>query len=122
MKKTNLLKKIAIALAVLTALFISIFALDVFSEGYNFLEIILGLWIHLIPTYILIAALLVACKWERFGGILFIILGLFYICMSWNRSQLLGYVIISGPLILLGILFILSSLKKKEPKKKKKKN
>lgn len=121
MKKTNLLKKIAITSAILTTLFISIFALDVFSEGYNFLGIILALWIHLIPTYILISALLVACKWERFGGILFIILGLFYIYMFWSRTQLLSYIIISGPLIPIGILFILSSLKKKEPSKKKKK-
>ena len=37
-------------LSILFALFLSIFALDVFSEGYAFAETILALLMHLIPT------------------------------------------------------------------------
>ena len=65
-------------LGILFALLISIFALDSFGKSIPFIEAIVGFLIHLIPTYIMIAILLIAWKWELVGGILFILPGLFY--------------------------------------------
>ncbi len=65
--------------AILFAIFISLFALDVFGEGYTFWETIIALLIHLVPTYLVIITLLIAWKWEAVGGLIFIVLGLFYI-------------------------------------------
>jgi hypothetical protein len=96
------------ALAIVFAAFISLFALDVFSEEYRFWEKVLAFVIHLIPTYLVFIALAVAWRWERVGGFLFLALGLFYIVMAWDPSQWIAYLIISGPLFLLGILFIVS--------------
>ncbi len=52
---------------ILFIIFISLFALDVFSEGYSFGETILAFLIHLVPTYILIIALLIT--WNRLGAV-----------------------------------------------------
>ena len=73
----------------------------------------MALFIHLVPTYLVIGALLVAWKWEKIGGILFLGLGLFYIIMSWGRFPGMTYLIISGPLIVIGTLFLINSIKKK---------
>ena len=97
-------------LAILATVFISLFALDSFSENNTTLENILGFLIHLIPTYLLIIVILIAWKWELIGGIIFIILGMSYIIMAWNKFPFLTYLIISGPLFLVGVLFLLNKV------------
>ena len=93
-------------LGILMALFISLFAMDVFGEGYSFWETLLALMMHLVPTYLLVIALVVAWRWEWAGGILLIGLGGVYIFLSWSRFPWFTTLIISGPLILTGILFL----------------
>lgn len=94
-------------LTVLFAIFISLFALDVFGEGYNFWETVLALFMHLIPTAIILLILVIAWRWEQVGGILFIALGLFY--LLWDSNQhWSAYVIISGSLFVVGGLFLLN--------------
>jgi hypothetical protein len=95
-------------LGILFAVFISLFALDVFSEGYGFWETILALLIHLVPTYLVILALIIAWRWEWVGAILFIALGVFYLILSWGQFPWVTYLVISGPLFLVGILFMLN--------------
>ena len=80
---------------------------------YKFPEVLIALFMHLVPTYLVLGALLVAWKWEKIGGILFLGLGLFYIIMSWGRFPGMTYLIISGPLIVIGTLFLINSIKKK---------
>ena len=46
------------------AIFLSLFALDVFNEGYGFWKTILALLIHLVPVYIVLAVL--ALAWRCF--------------------------------------------------------
>jgi hypothetical protein len=94
-------------LCILFAVFISLFALDVFGEGHGFWEMFLGFLIHLIPTGILLAVLAISWRWEWVGGILFIALGMAYLVMSWNKVHWLAYVAISGPLFLIGVLFLI---------------
>lgn len=88
-------------LAILFASFVSLFALDVFMEGYDFWETSLALMMHLIPTGLILLSLAIAWRWERVGGILFVALGVLYIVRS-------GYlvIVIYGPLFLVGVLFL----------------
>ena len=72
------------------------------------LKTILALLIHLVPVYRAVIALLLAWKWEWIGGLLFLGLAAFYIITSWGRFEWSAYLLISGPLTLLGILFLLN--------------
>ena len=103
-------------LAILAILFVSMFALDIFGQGYTFLETVVGLFMHLIPSFILAIILIIAWRYELIGGILFLIPPVFYICMtavnvpflialSWSLT-------IAGPFIIVGILFIIIGMKK----------
>jgi len=94
-------------LGLLIAIFVSIFALDVFGEGYSFWETIAALAMHLIPTLVILVVLVVAWRWEWVGGFLFVALGVLYITLFWEPSNLPAYLLISGPLFLDGILFLL---------------
>lgn len=95
-------------LGILFAAFVSIFALDVFGEGYGFWGTILALVMHLIPTLLVLTVLVIAWRWERVGGILLIALGVFYVIESWTRTHIhwSSYLVISGPLFLIGGLFL----------------
>jgi hypothetical protein len=94
-------------LGILFALFTSLFALDVFEEGYGFWETVLALLMHLIPTFIILIALFTAWRREWIGALLFIALGVFYIVWSWAEIPWMAYLLISGPLFLIGALFLL---------------
>ena len=90
-------------LCILFALFLSMFSLDVFSEGYGFGETILALLTHLLPAISIIILLIIAWRWERVGAILCISLSLFLLLSSGGESWF-----ISLPLFLTGLLFLLS--------------
>jgi len=94
-------------LGILIAVFVSLFALDVFGEGYSVMETIVALAMHLIPTFVILIVLGIAWRWEWIGGFLFVTLGVLYITLFWEPSNLPAYLVISGPLFLTGILFLL---------------
>ena len=87
-------------------MFLSLFALDVFGEGYRFWETILALLIHLVPVYIVIIVLVIAWRWEWIGAILFNALAAFYVVWFWGQFPWAAYLAISGLLILVGVLFL----------------
>ena len=95
-------------LAILFAAFISIFALDVFGAGYTFWETIVALTMHMVPTAVVLLALVIGWRWQWIGGILFLALGLVYI-LVFREGDLIAYLLISGPLFLVGALFLISA-------------
>jgi hypothetical protein len=97
-------------LTILFALFLGLFALDVFNEGLGFWKTLLALFMHLIPTWLVLAALAIAWRWEWAGAVLFAGLGALYIVQAWGRFPLATYVLISGPLFLLATLFLVDWL------------
>ena len=108
---------------ILAILFVSMFALDSFSPGHTIWQQLGTFFIHLIPTYVLTAFLIVAWKWEKIGGILFIVIGLalspFVFMLNYNRTQsvwisLYIIAIITFPFVVVGILFIISNNIKKK--------
>jgi hypothetical protein len=101
-------------LCIIFALFLSIFALDVFSEGLGFWQTILALLIHLIPAFLILIVLIVSWRWELVGGIIFTALGILYLVSSWGRFPWVTYLIVSGPLLLVGVLFLVNWAMKSE--------
>jgi hypothetical protein len=96
------------ALCIVFALFVSLFALDVFGEGRGFWGTLGALAVHLIPTYIIIVVLAVTWRWEWVGGVLFIALAGLYIDRFWGRFPFGTYAVICGPLLMMGALFLLN--------------
>ncbi len=112
-------------LCILAILFVSMFAFDAFDDKLPILEQVKDFLLHLIPSYILILALLIAWKWEFYGGVLFVIIGLaltpYIYIKNYNMNHNVGMSIgivsaISIPFIIVGILFIISYVKKKNTK------
>ena len=95
-------------LCLLFAAFISIFALDVFDSHHGFWQTALALGMHLIPTFVLLAALALCWRWEWIGAILFPALGVLHLVVMWGRFPWFTYAMIDGPLLLLGVLFLLN--------------
>jgi hypothetical protein len=93
------------SLSILFVLFLSLFALDVFGEGYSFWETILALLIHLIPNFILVVALVLAWRWEWVGAALFTGFGVWYIIETWGRFPWTVLLVIAGVPMLVGVLF-----------------
>jgi hypothetical protein len=97
-------------LGILLAVFLSIFALDVFGEGYDFWETILALVMHLLPTGIVLVVLAIAWRWEWVGAVLFVALGAGYLALTWGRFEWPGFLPVAGPLFLVGIVFLVNWL------------
>ena len=91
-------------------LFVSLFALDVFTGDYSLGQLAVALFMHLIPTFVLLLILRLAWRWEWIGGLVCIAAALFFlIWLVEPGSQLwaanLLFVI---PLLLVGVLFLLN--------------
>ena len=93
---------------ILAILFISSFALDVFQEGVPAAQILLGLVMHLIPSFVLIIILVIAWKYELVGGILFVAIS-FIPFFLLSRNLLWVNMLLCVPFLLTGILFLVSS-------------
>ncbi len=97
----------------LFALFLSVFAFDVFEAGYGPWETAFALFMHLIPTWAVLGALAVSWRWEWAGAVLFAALGLLYIWFAIGRGHPEWTIPISGPLFLLAGLFLFGWLNRK---------
>ena len=93
-------------LCLLFAAFISIFALDVFSEGYSFGETVVALFMHLVPTFVVLIVLTISWHWEWVGAVTFAVLGVLYIVWAWGKFHISAYIFISGPLFVTAGLFL----------------
>ena len=93
-------------LCLLFAAFLSLFALDVFSEVAGFWQTLAALMMHLIPTGLVLLALVIAWRWESIGGVIFISLGVLHVIISRGNLHWSAYAVIVGPLFLVGTLFL----------------
>ncbi|OFX87784.1 MAG: hypothetical protein A2W99_15825 [Bacteroidetes bacterium GWF2_33_16] len=110
-------------ICILAILLLSLFAADSFAPGLTIWQQLGAFLIHLIPSFILLAFLIVAWKWEFIGGIIFTVIGvvmspvLFWFNYNKNHSILWSSIIIliiTIPFVIVGVLFILSYNKKKK--------
>ena len=101
------------ALCIAFAIFLSMFALDVFGEGYGFGQTLLALLIHLVPAFIVLGVLAIAWRWEWIGAMGFAGLAMYYAKGVWRRHPS-WVVTIAGPLLVLAALFFVNWLKHDE--------
>jgi hypothetical protein len=93
------------ALAILLIAFVSLFALDVFGEGYGFWRTLIRLMMHLTLSFVMLAALVVAWRWEWVGTAAFTLFGTFFIVVgrgSWVK------VTFAAPCLATALLFFLN--------------
>jgi len=107
MKTTKIMYWLPRILAILIIIFFSIFSLDVFGE-YKFPLVLGALFMHLIPSFLLIISLMIAWKKEKIGGIIFIILSIITIFFFNTYQHLISLLIITLPILITGILFLLN--------------
>jgi len=105
--KTYKLFWIPRVLAILFILFLSLFALDVFTGEVPLIQELGGFVIHLIPSFALIIVLIISWRKPLTGGIIFILLGLVFTFYFRTYQALLNFLTISFPLIVIGALFII---------------
>lgn len=91
-------------LSIVMVCFISIFAFDVFEEDNTFWETAVALFIHLLPSIVAVAIIVVAWKKEQIGGWLFVVLAV--AIMFLGRFQLVTILVVSLPLALVGVMFL----------------
>ncbi len=108
MKYKKLIYWMPRVLGILFALFLSIFALDVFSE-YGFPMVLVALFMHLLPTLLLVGLLVFAWKKPFYGGIGFLVLAVGFALFFNREMELIGYLILSLPLLVIGVLFIVGA-------------
>ncbi|TFG23897.1 MAG: hypothetical protein EU533_02670 [Promethearchaeota archaeon] len=108
-------------LAILFICFITLFSLDIFDMNLDFWGTVVGLLIHNIPTFILLFLLIISWRYELVGAILFILFGIVFAILILINAILSGFSLIlllssvggiGGPILLIGILFLISWRKK----------
>jgi Na+/proline symporter len=118
-------------LAILFIAFLALFSLDVFGQGYGFWGALLALFMHNIPTFVLVIILVIAWRREAVGAVAFIVAGLLYAVfivinalgnppLQWHYIPMI--LTISGPAFIVGILFLIGWRRKKGSRKARKRD
>lgn len=93
-------------LAILFIVFLSIFAIDVFWEYSTATEIAIALFMHLIPSLLLVVALIISWKNDLVGAISFGILTVASLIFFNALREWMTFVIISLPTLVVAVLFL----------------
>ncbi len=95
-------------LTILFTMFLSIFAFDVFEGEAPLIEKVGGFLIHLIPSYLLIAILIISWKKPMVGGFVFILLSIIFTVFFKTYANIFSFLLVSLPAAVIGGLFIFS--------------
>jgi len=90
------------------AAFLGLFAADVFDLPLSASEKTLALLLHLVPSLLVLLGLAVAWRREWIAALAFPLLAALHLSMAFGRLHWSAYVLIEGPLLLIGLLFLLS--------------
>jgi hypothetical protein len=95
-------------LSIAFALFLSLFALDVFNEIHGFWWTLFAFLIHLIPAMVIVAGLIVAWRWESIGAGMFLLAAVYYAVhmLSRNMNNWPAVLGISLPLLVIAAMFL----------------
>lgn len=99
-------------LSIIFIAFLMLMSLDVFDNGNNFWQTVVGLFMHNIPALILLVVLIISWKKEIVGGVAFILAGILYIIFAFKHANswivdLVWSLLIAGTAFIIGGLFIL---------------
>lgn len=103
-------------LSILFICFLTLFSLDVFEEGKSIGEILIGLFMHNIPSIIMVILLVIAWRKEIVGAISYFGAGVLYIglviCSGINSESpwdmITRILTIAGPAFIISILFLIN--------------
>jgi hypothetical protein len=110
-------------ICILAILFISLFAADSFGPGMTIWQQLGAFFIHLIPSFILLAILLIAWKWELIGGIIFTAIGVGFSPVIYMKNYNMNHsvwmslgilLMVTIPFVIVGVLFIIGYCRKKK--------
>src|SRR6185503_951461 len=93
-------------LGVLVCLFLGLFALDAFEPGRGLREALPDFAVHLVPVAVLLAVVGLSWRWAWAGGVVFTGLAAWYAWFARDHPSWIA--VISGPLLVVGILFLWS--------------
>jgi hypothetical protein len=105
----NLYGNIAGLLGTVYVGFITLFALDVWTNPAARSWLFLALLINLLPALLVVVLIRISRKYRWVGMAAFPLLGLTYMLVAWGRFHWSVYPIITFPLFLMGILYYLAS-------------
>jgi hypothetical protein len=111
-------------LAILYILFLALFSLDVLDMDLGFWETAVGLFIHNIPSFVLLIVLIISWKHEIVGGVVFILAAAAFIAMQAadlakhpsradTFAPFLTMLTIAGPALVAGVLFLIARRRKR---------
>ena len=98
-------------LSLLFVAFLCLFSLDGFTE-YKGWETILALLIHLSVPIIVLLATIWAWKKDLVGTVMFFGFAIYYVYTVGLNRHWSWYVAISGPAVVIGVLFLINWIKK----------
>jgi hypothetical protein len=108
-------------LSIIFIAFLSIFALDVFDGKHSLWQMVLAFIIHEIPVFVLIAALILAWRWEWIGTALYAALGLLHtVWLMFIQHHIppvarpIAMLTIDGPAFVIAGLFLANWVKHSE--------
>ncbi|MDD2647025.1 MAG: hypothetical protein PHV78_03720 [Patescibacteria group bacterium] len=109
-------------LSIIFIFFLTLFSLDIISPELSFWQIIIGLFIHNIPVFILLIILITFWKREIISGIVFIMAGILYVILilvnilkdSFQWYMVSWILMVAGPAFFIGVLFIINWVRKKQ--------
>jgi hypothetical protein len=101
-------------LGILVSLFFGVFALDALSPGTPFVEALPGFLLHLVPAAVLLAIVGVSWRREWIGGTAFVGLAVLY-ATTMARGRIDWMLVISGSLMVVGVLFLWSWRHRRAP-------
>lgn len=98
-------------ISILFIAFISMFAFDVFEGNDPWWMKLIGLLIHLLPTFALILGLVIAWRWEWVGAAAFIGFGIWYV-IDFNDQHWSAQLLLGGLPAIIGLLWLAGWLKR----------
>ena len=107
-------------LSIIFLAFLAMFSLDIFDMELNFWQTLLGLFMHNIPTLVLLLVIIISWKREIVGAIVFILAGIFYAILAFSGGAdswliaLAWSLEIGGPAFIIGGFFLANWLKKRK--------
>lgn len=108
-----ILQWVARSVGILFVLFISLFALDVFGAGYSWAELAVGLFMHLLPSFALLAVLVLAWVRPLWGAAAYLVLAVASLFAFNTYREPTSFLLISAPVFVLSALFFVVAYKNK---------
>jgi hypothetical protein len=92
---------------ILIIFFVSLFALDVFGEGYTIGKMLLGFLMHMLPSIALAIVLALAWRWEWVGLVTFLGAAAFFLVISMGDSMYTigNLFLFVAPMLVIALLF-----------------